>query len=84
MPRVFHLPDDLCRISVGLRDGFLFSFLYSQGFFEIRQEDVSISYLPLAHMFERMIQVNSESTPQPTPRLELLNEEVKGHNKGLE
>lgn len=23
----------------------------------IRQEDVSISYLPLAHMFERMIQV---------------------------
>lgn len=33
-----------------------FSF-HSQGFFEIRQEDVSISYLPLAHMFERMIQV---------------------------
>lgn len=32
---------------------------YSQGFFEIRQEDVSISYLPLAHMFERMIQVNA-------------------------
>lgn len=28
-----------------------------QGFFVIRQEDVSISYLPLAHMFERMIQV---------------------------
>ncbi|XP_060736644.1 long-chain-fatty-acid--CoA ligase 6 isoform X1 [Tachysurus vachellii] len=29
-----------------------------EGFFEIRQEDVSISYLPLAHMFERMIQVS--------------------------
>uniref|UniRef100_A0A3B5ME91 long-chain-fatty-acid--CoA ligase n=1 Tax=Xiphophorus couchianus TaxID=32473 RepID=A0A3B5ME91_9TELE len=29
----------------------------SQGSFVIRQEDVSISYLPLAHMFERMIQV---------------------------
>uniref|UniRef100_A0A8B9KDP9 Arachidonate--CoA ligase n=1 Tax=Astyanax mexicanus TaxID=7994 RepID=A0A8B9KDP9_ASTMX len=28
------------------------------GFFVIRQEDVSISYLPLAHMFERMIQVS--------------------------
>uniref|UniRef100_A0A8C1SDF3 Arachidonate--CoA ligase n=1 Tax=Cyprinus carpio TaxID=7962 RepID=A0A8C1SDF3_CYPCA len=27
------------------------------GYFVIRQEDVSISYLPLAHMFERMIQV---------------------------
>uniref|UniRef100_A0AAR2LM42 Arachidonate--CoA ligase n=1 Tax=Pygocentrus nattereri TaxID=42514 RepID=A0AAR2LM42_PYGNA len=27
------------------------------GFFVIRQEDVSVSYLPLAHMFERMIQV---------------------------
>uniref|UniRef100_A0A672J248 Arachidonate--CoA ligase n=1 Tax=Salarias fasciatus TaxID=181472 RepID=A0A672J248_SALFA len=26
------------------------------GSFEIRQEDVTISYLPLAHMFERMIQ----------------------------
>uniref|UniRef100_A0A674AKZ9 Arachidonate--CoA ligase n=1 Tax=Salmo trutta TaxID=8032 RepID=A0A674AKZ9_SALTR len=30
----------------------------SQGSFFIRQEDVSISYLPLAHMFERMIQVS--------------------------
>ncbi|KAG1949243.1 long-chain-fatty-acid--CoA ligase 1 isoform a [Pimephales promelas] len=29
-----------------------------EGFFVIRQEDVSISYLPLAHMFERMIQVS--------------------------
>lgn len=29
----------------------------SQGSFVIQQEDVSISYLPLAHMFERMIQV---------------------------
>uniref|UniRef100_A0A671VLI1 Arachidonate--CoA ligase n=1 Tax=Sparus aurata TaxID=8175 RepID=A0A671VLI1_SPAAU len=29
------------------------------GSFVIRQEDVSISYLPLAHMFERMIQVVS-------------------------
>uniref|UniRef100_A0A4W5R6L7 Arachidonate--CoA ligase n=1 Tax=Hucho hucho TaxID=62062 RepID=A0A4W5R6L7_9TELE len=29
------------------------------GSFFIRQEDVSISYLPLAHMFERMIQVVS-------------------------
>uniref|UniRef100_A0A671VEP3 Arachidonate--CoA ligase n=1 Tax=Sparus aurata TaxID=8175 RepID=A0A671VEP3_SPAAU len=28
------------------------------GSFVIRQEDVSISYLPLAHMFERMIQVS--------------------------
>ncbi|XP_019737278.1 long-chain-fatty-acid--CoA ligase 1-like [Hippocampus comes] len=28
-----------------------------EGSFVIRQEDVSISYLPLAHMFERMIQV---------------------------
>ncbi|KAL7827358.1 hypothetical protein SRHO_G00330760 [Serrasalmus rhombeus] len=28
-----------------------------EGFFVIRQEDVSVSYLPLAHMFERMIQV---------------------------
>uniref|UniRef100_A0AAY4B2Z0 Arachidonate--CoA ligase n=1 Tax=Denticeps clupeoides TaxID=299321 RepID=A0AAY4B2Z0_9TELE len=28
------------------------------GYFEISQEDVSISYLPLAHMFERMIQVS--------------------------
>uniref|UniRef100_A0A8C1QG29 Arachidonate--CoA ligase n=1 Tax=Cyprinus carpio TaxID=7962 RepID=A0A8C1QG29_CYPCA len=28
------------------------------GYFVIRQEDVSISYLPLAHMFERMIQVS--------------------------
>nr|XP_046206597.1 long-chain-fatty-acid--CoA ligase 6-like isoform X4 [Oncorhynchus gorbuscha]XP_046206598.1 long-chain-fatty-acid--CoA ligase 6-like isoform X4 [Oncorhynchus gorbuscha] len=29
-----------------------------EGSFFIRQEDVSISYLPLAHMFERMIQVS--------------------------
>uniref|UniRef100_A0A665X3Q6 Arachidonate--CoA ligase n=1 Tax=Echeneis naucrates TaxID=173247 RepID=A0A665X3Q6_ECHNA len=29
-----------------------------QGSFVIQQEDVSISYLPLAHMFERMIQVS--------------------------
>ncbi|XP_062398563.1 long-chain-fatty-acid--CoA ligase 1 [Sardina pilchardus] len=29
-----------------------------EGYFVIRQEDVSISYLPLAHMFERMIQVS--------------------------
>ncbi|TSO88097.1 Long-chain-fatty-acid--CoA ligase 1 [Bagarius yarrelli] len=29
-----------------------------EGFFEIRQDDVSISYLPLAHMFERMIEVS--------------------------
>ncbi|XP_057688894.1 long-chain-fatty-acid--CoA ligase 1 [Corythoichthys intestinalis] len=29
-----------------------------EGSFVIRQEDVSISYLPLAHMFERMIQVS--------------------------
>uniref|UniRef100_A0A669BVD6 Arachidonate--CoA ligase n=1 Tax=Oreochromis niloticus TaxID=8128 RepID=A0A669BVD6_ORENI len=28
------------------------------GSFEIQQDDVSISYLPLAHMFERMIQVS--------------------------
>ncbi|XP_005808568.1 long-chain-fatty-acid--CoA ligase 1-like [Xiphophorus maculatus] len=28
-----------------------------EGSFVIRQEDVSISYLPLAHMFERMIQL---------------------------
>lgn len=35
---------------------FHFSF-FSQGSFEIQQDDVSISYLPLAHMFERMIQV---------------------------
>uniref|UniRef100_A0A3Q3QCY5 Arachidonate--CoA ligase n=1 Tax=Monopterus albus TaxID=43700 RepID=A0A3Q3QCY5_MONAL len=28
-----------------------------EGSFAIQQEDVSISYLPLAHMFERMIQV---------------------------
>uniref|UniRef100_A0A8C9WKH0 long-chain-fatty-acid--CoA ligase n=1 Tax=Scleropages formosus TaxID=113540 RepID=A0A8C9WKH0_SCLFO len=33
-------------------------FLFPQGSFVIRQEDVSISYLPLAHMFERMIQVS--------------------------
>ena len=31
--------------------------VFSQGSFVIQQEDVSISYLPLAHMFERMIQV---------------------------
>uniref|UniRef100_A0AAQ5ZLL9 Arachidonate--CoA ligase n=1 Tax=Amphiprion ocellaris TaxID=80972 RepID=A0AAQ5ZLL9_AMPOC len=30
----------------------------NDGSFVIRQEDVSISYLPLAHMFERMIQVS--------------------------
>uniref|UniRef100_A0A669E5V2 Arachidonate--CoA ligase n=1 Tax=Oreochromis niloticus TaxID=8128 RepID=A0A669E5V2_ORENI len=36
---------------------FHFSF-FSQGSFEIQQDDVSISYLPLAHMFERMIQVS--------------------------
>uniref|UniRef100_A0A668AJD0 Arachidonate--CoA ligase n=1 Tax=Myripristis murdjan TaxID=586833 RepID=A0A668AJD0_9TELE len=30
-----------------------------EGSFVIQQEDVSISYLPLAHMFERMIQVVS-------------------------
>lgn len=35
---------------------FLF-LVFSQGSFVIQQEDVSISYLPLAHMFERMIQV---------------------------
>uniref|UniRef100_A0A671VIC2 Arachidonate--CoA ligase n=1 Tax=Sparus aurata TaxID=8175 RepID=A0A671VIC2_SPAAU len=35
------------------------SLVSSQGSFVIRQEDVSISYLPLAHMFERMIQVVS-------------------------
>ncbi|KAJ0019436.1 hypothetical protein NQD34_007005 [Periophthalmus magnuspinnatus] len=29
-----------------------------EGYFVIRQDDVSISYLPLAHMFERMIQVS--------------------------
>ncbi|KAM9394012.1 long-chain-fatty-acid--CoA ligase 1 [Pholidichthys leucotaenia] len=29
-----------------------------EGSFEIKQDDVSISYLPLAHMFERMIQVS--------------------------
>ncbi|XP_056140572.1 long-chain-fatty-acid--CoA ligase 1 [Lampris incognitus] len=29
-----------------------------EGSFVIQQEDVSISYLPLAHMFERMIQVS--------------------------
>uniref|UniRef100_A0A3Q0RAT9 Arachidonate--CoA ligase n=1 Tax=Amphilophus citrinellus TaxID=61819 RepID=A0A3Q0RAT9_AMPCI len=29
-----------------------------EGSFEIQQDDVSISYLPLAHMFERMIQVS--------------------------
>uniref|UniRef100_A0A9J8ANA3 Arachidonate--CoA ligase n=2 Tax=Cyprinus carpio TaxID=7962 RepID=A0A9J8ANA3_CYPCA len=29
-----------------------------EGYFVIHQEDVSISYLPLAHMFERMIQVS--------------------------
>ncbi|XP_041089644.1 long-chain-fatty-acid--CoA ligase 1-like isoform X3 [Polyodon spathula] len=29
-----------------------------EGSFVIRQEDVTISYLPLAHMFERMIQVS--------------------------
>uniref|UniRef100_A0A8C3AA53 Long-chain-fatty-acid--CoA ligase n=1 Tax=Cyclopterus lumpus TaxID=8103 RepID=A0A8C3AA53_CYCLU len=29
-----------------------------EGSFVIRQEDVSISYLPLAHMFERMIQIS--------------------------
>lgn len=35
-----------------------FCFLFSpQGSFVFQQEDVSISYLPLAHMFERMIQV---------------------------
>lgn len=35
-----------------------FKFLISsQGSFVIQQDDVSISYLPLAHMFERMIQV---------------------------
>lgn len=33
------------------------SSFFPQGSFVIRQEDVSISYLPLAHMFERMIQV---------------------------
>uniref|UniRef100_A0A4W6G7Y4 Arachidonate--CoA ligase n=1 Tax=Lates calcarifer TaxID=8187 RepID=A0A4W6G7Y4_LATCA len=36
---------------------FLF-LVFSQGSFVIQQEDVSISYLPLAHMFERMIQVS--------------------------
>lgn len=66
-------------IRVGLRDAYFFLFLYSQGFFEIRQEDVSISYLPLAHMFERMIQVNSVAVI-----LELPNEEAKGHNEGLQ
>uniref|UniRef100_A0A672J565 Arachidonate--CoA ligase n=1 Tax=Salarias fasciatus TaxID=181472 RepID=A0A672J565_SALFA len=35
---------------------FFFSSFLFQGSFEIRQEDVTISYLPLAHMFERMIQ----------------------------
>ena len=34
-----------------------------QGSFVIRQEDVSISYLPLAHMFERMIQVTHPPDP---------------------
>uniref|UniRef100_A0A8C5HBH6 Arachidonate--CoA ligase n=1 Tax=Gouania willdenowi TaxID=441366 RepID=A0A8C5HBH6_GOUWI len=29
-----------------------------KGSFEIKQDDVSISYLPLAHMFERMIQLS--------------------------
>uniref|UniRef100_A0A8C5HD63 Long-chain-fatty-acid--CoA ligase n=1 Tax=Gouania willdenowi TaxID=441366 RepID=A0A8C5HD63_GOUWI len=29
-----------------------------EGSFEIKQDDVSISYLPLAHMFERMIQLS--------------------------
>uniref|UniRef100_A0A3Q2Y9X9 Arachidonate--CoA ligase n=1 Tax=Hippocampus comes TaxID=109280 RepID=A0A3Q2Y9X9_HIPCM len=37
---------------------FLWLFSLCQGSFVIRQEDVSISYLPLAHMFERMIQVS--------------------------
>uniref|UniRef100_A0A668AZH8 Arachidonate--CoA ligase n=1 Tax=Myripristis murdjan TaxID=586833 RepID=A0A668AZH8_9TELE len=32
--------------------------MVSTGSFVIQQEDVSISYLPLAHMFERMIQVS--------------------------
>uniref|UniRef100_A0AAY4B2X9 Arachidonate--CoA ligase n=1 Tax=Denticeps clupeoides TaxID=299321 RepID=A0AAY4B2X9_9TELE len=41
------------------RDTFFFFFHFPiQGYFEISQEDVSISYLPLAHMFERMIQVS--------------------------
>uniref|UniRef100_A0A7N9ARF6 Arachidonate--CoA ligase n=1 Tax=Mastacembelus armatus TaxID=205130 RepID=A0A7N9ARF6_9TELE len=33
--------------------------VFSQGSFVIQRDDVSISYLPLAHMFERMIQVVS-------------------------
>lgn len=68
-----------------------FSF-HSQGFFEIRQEDVSISYLPLAHMFERMIQVKLSRFLVKTPdcvyaaTLDLLipiRSDVKGRSKGL-
>uniref|UniRef100_A0A8C4HJE3 Arachidonate--CoA ligase n=1 Tax=Dicentrarchus labrax TaxID=13489 RepID=A0A8C4HJE3_DICLA len=39
-------------------DSFKFIPLFNLGSFVIQQEDVSISYLPLAHMFERMIQVS--------------------------
>lgn len=59
---------------------------YSQGFFEIRQEDVSISYLPLAHMFERMIQVNSVAGityPLICTPIIINRQEVKSPNTGF-
>lgn len=44
--------------ALSLPSALLISVLVSlQGSVVIQQEDVSISYLPLAHMFERMIQV---------------------------
>uniref|UniRef100_A0A4W5QVG5 Arachidonate--CoA ligase n=1 Tax=Hucho hucho TaxID=62062 RepID=A0A4W5QVG5_9TELE len=51
----------VCHLYYPLCNRFMYQFFLSisQGSFFIRQEDVSISYLPLAHMFERMIQVVS-------------------------
>uniref|UniRef100_A0A4W5R5Q2 Arachidonate--CoA ligase n=1 Tax=Hucho hucho TaxID=62062 RepID=A0A4W5R5Q2_9TELE len=50
----------VCHLYYPLCNRFMYQFFLSisQGSFFIRQEDVSISYLPLAHMFERMIQVS--------------------------
>lgn len=56
----------------------ILSLVSSQGSFVIRQEDVSISYLPLAHMFERMIQVAGPLL-RPASRLFVRRPQIKVH-----
>jgi long-subunit acyl-CoA synthetase (AMP-forming) len=34
----------------------------------LQASDVHLSYLPLAHMFERIVQVSSAALPLPPPR----------------